>query len=137
MKFLKQLGLLGLAGALLLAVGVGGERGQAAGQVPGLKVTPVSNAVPAPVRTAYGKVRSVAGQVLMLDIGAHDMRFVSDENTDVLAPGGRPTRTAGGAVPITDLVKAGDIALVAYRELSGSLRALEIQVKGRKPIAAR
>ena len=137
MKFLKQFGFLGLAGALLLAVEVGGERGQAAGQVPGLKVTPVSNAVPAPVRTAYGKVRSVAGQVLMLDIGGHDMKFVADENTDVIAKGGRATRTAGGGPPMTDLVRAGDIALVAYRESNGSMRALEIQVKAQKTIAAR
>ena len=137
MKFLKQLGFVGLAGALLLAVEVGGERGQAAGQVPGLKVTPVSNAVPAPIRTAYGKVRSVAGQVLMLDIGGHAMKFVADENTDVIAKGGRATRTAGGGPPMTDLVRAGDIALVAYRESNGSMRALEIQVKGQKTIAIR
>lgn len=137
MKFLKHLGFLGLASGLLLAVEASGERGQAAGHVSGLRVTPVSDAAPTPVRTAYGKVKSVAGQVLLVDIGGHDMKFVADQNTDVLAPGGRPTRTAGGGVPIADLVRTGDIALVAYRESSGSLRALEIQVKGRKPIAAR
>ena len=66
------------------------------------------------------------------------MTFMVDENTDVLARGaGRATRRAGGGLPITDLVRSGDIALVAYRELNGSMRVLEIQVKGRNTIASR
>jgi hypothetical protein len=139
MKFLKHLGYLGLASGVVLAAGLSGEKGHAAGQVPGLTVTPVSNAaVTAPVRTAYGKVTSIVGQVLVLDVGNSDMRFAVDENTDVLAPGvGRATRSAGSGLPITDLVRAGDVALVAYRELNGSRRVLEIQVKGRKTIASR
>jgi hypothetical protein len=139
MKFLKHLGFLGLASALVLAAELSGQKGQAAGQASGLRVTPVSNAaVTAPIRTAYGKVRSIVGQVLVLDVGSADMRFATDENTDVVAPGaGRVTRSAGSGLPITDLVRAGDVAVVAYRESNGSKRVLEIQVKGRKTIASR
>ena len=139
MKFLKHLGFLGLASALVLAAELSGKKGQAAGQAPGLRVTPVSTAaVTAPVLTAHGKVKSIVGQVLVLDVGNADMRFAADENTDVLAPGAvRVTRSAGSGLPIADLVRAGDVAVVAYRESNGSKRALEIQVKGRKTIASR
>ena len=41
------------------------------------------------------------------------------------------------SLPITDLVHSGDIARVAYRELNGAMRALEIQVRGRNTIASR
>ena len=89
-------------------------------------------AVTAPTKTAYGKVKSIAGPVLTLAVGGHDMTFVVDENTDVLARGaGRATRHAVGGLPIIDLVRAGDLALVAYRELNGSMRVSEIQIKGR------
>jgi hypothetical protein len=139
MNLVKHFGFLGLATGLLLAVELSGEKGQAAGQGTGLRVTPVSNAaVTAPTRTAYGKVKSIAGPVLTLDVGGHDMTFMVDENTDVLARGtGRATRKAGGGLSIVDLMRTGDLALVAYRELNGRMRASEIQVKGRNTIESR
>jgi multidrug efflux pump subunit AcrA (membrane-fusion protein) len=139
MKFLKHLGFLGLAGALVLTVVLSGGMGQAAGQSPGLQVTPVSNAsARVPILTAYGKVKSVTGSVVTLDVGGHDMTLTVDDNTDVIARGAaRATRTAASGQPIADLVRNGDLALVAYRELNGSKRISEIMIKGRNTIASR
>jgi hypothetical protein len=138
MNFITRLAIPGLAAVLLLA----GDFWTAAagqGQVAGLRVTPVSDAaVTAPIRNAHGKVKSIVGRELTLDVGGHDMTFAVDENTDVLSRGaGRATRNAGGGLPVTDLVRAGDIARVSYRELNGWNRASEIQIKGRNTIASR
>ena len=105
----------------------------------GLAITPVSNAaLTAPVRNIYGKVRSISGHVMTLEVEGRDMTFIVDENTQVLARGaGRATRNAGGGLPVTDLVHGGDIVRVEYRELNGAMRAVEIQVKGRNTIASR
>lgn len=138
MNFLTRLATPGLSAVLLLA---GDFWTAAAGQGPvaGLRVTPVSDAaVTAPIRNAHGKVKSVVGRELTLDVGGHDMTFLVDEGTDVLSRGaGRATRNAGGALPVTDLVRTGDIARVSYRELNGWNRASEIQIKGRNTIASR
>jgi hypothetical protein len=108
-------------------------------QVTGLRITPVSDAaITAPIRNVHGRVQSIAGAVLTLRAGGRDQTFMVDDNTDVLARGAsRATRSAGSGFPITDLVRAGDIVRVAYRELNGWMRVSEIQITGRNTIAAR
>jgi hypothetical protein len=137
MDLLKQLGVFGLAVGLVLAGHIGTASAQSKGT--GLAITPVSDAaLTAPPRNTYGKVRSISGHVLTLEAESRDMIFIVDENTQVLARGaGRATRTAGGSLPITDLIHGGDIVRVEYRELNGAMRVVEIQIKGRNTIASR
>jgi hypothetical protein len=141
MNFVKSLVILVLAAGFLLAVEhkATAAKGQVAGQVTGLRIAPVSDAaITAPIRSIYGRVKSIAGRVLLVDVDGRDMTFMVDDNTDVLARGaGHATRNAGGSLPIADLVHNGDIVRVAYRELNGWMRVLEIQVRGRSTIAAR
>jgi hypothetical protein len=141
MNSLKQLGLLAFSAGLLLAGGfrVAAAEEQAAGQVAGLRITPVSDAaITAPIRNVQGRVKSIVGRVLTVDVDGRDTAFMVDDNTDVLARGAsRATRNAGGSLPITDLVHDGDIVRVAYRELNGWMRASEIHIRSRNTIAAR
>ena len=141
MNFVKSLVMFVLAAGLLLVVEhkATAAKGQVAGQVAGLRITPVSDAaITAPIRNVFGRVKSIAGRVLIADVDGHDMTFMVDDNTDVLARGaGRATRNADGGLPITDLVHNGDVVRVAYRELNGWMRVLEIQIRGRSTIAAR
>jgi len=86
-------------------------------------------------KTIQAKVKSISGNALILDQNGRDVRFTLDRETDVLAIGAtRATKKAGGSVPITDLVHAGDTVWVQYREAAGSLKALEIQVRVRGTI---
>jgi hypothetical protein len=137
MNLLKPIGVFGLAAGLVLAGHIADASAQS--NQSGLALTPVSNAaLTAPMRNTFGKVKSISGPVLTLNVNGRDMTFIVDENTDVLFKGaGRATRNAGGSLPITDLVHNGDLARVGYRELNGAMRALEIQVKGRNTIASR
>jgi hypothetical protein len=137
MNLLKPFGVFGLAAGFIVAGHIATASAQSRGA--GLAITPVSDAaLTAPARNTYGKVRSVSGHVLTLDVEGRDMTFIVDENTPVLARGaGRATRNAGGGLPITDLVHGGDIVRVEYRQLNGAMRAVEIQVKGRNTIASR
>lgn len=137
MNCLKSIGAFGVAAGLVLAGHVAAASAQSKGT--GLALTPVSNAaLTAPVRNAYGKVKSISGHVLTLDAGGRDMTFMVDDNTHVLARGaGRATRNAGGSLPITGLVHSGDVARVEYRELNGAMRALEVQIRGRNVVATR
>lgn len=109
-----------------------------------LTVRPVSSvgtsgAAPADsAKNVQAKVKSISGNTLILDQDGRDMTFSIDRETDVLAVGGtRATRRANGALPITDFVHTGDIVRVEYREAGGSMKALEIQVKGRATIPAK
>jgi hypothetical protein len=124
---------------VLLTAAESSAQARPASQVTGLRIVPVSNAaVTAPIRNAYGRVRSIAGPVLTLDIDGRDMTFMVDDSTGVLARGAsRATRRAGGGLPIADLVHTGDIVRVSYRELNGWMRISEIQVRSRGTIAAR
>lgn len=133
MDLLKRVGMLGLAGAMV----VGGEVAPAAAD--GLTIQPVSNAaVTAPVRNTYGTVRSIVGPVMTVNVGGGDMRFVLDNNTDVFARGAtHASRRAGGSLPITALVHRGDIARISFRERDGARHVLEIQIKGRATSASR
>jgi hypothetical protein len=136
----KRLGITGIA-AGLLAVGltlVTASEGLP-GQVTGLRITPVSNAaITAPIRNGYGRVTSIAGPVVTLEVGGRDLAFIVDDNTDVFARGAsHATRRTRGGLPIAELVHAGDIVRVAYRELNGRMRVSEIQVRGHSTIASR
>ena len=137
----KRFEFSGLAAGWLLAVGLAlvtvSER--LPGQVTGLRITPVSNAaITAPIRNGYGRVTSIAGPVLTLEVGGRELAFMVDGSTDVFARGAsHATRPSGGSLPITDLVHTGDIVRVAYRELNGWMRVSKIQITGRNTIAAR
>jgi hypothetical protein len=91
-----------------------------------------------PFRTVQAKVKSISGNALILDRDGRDMRFILDRDTDVFAIGAtRATKKAGGSLPITDLVHAGDIVWVQYLENAGSMTAREIQVRMRGTFPAK
>lgn len=124
MNFLKATGVLGVAGGLVLT----GHVGEASAQFnrTGLAITPVSDAaLTAPIRSVYGTVKSLSKHVLTLDVGGRDIRFIVDDNTDLLA------KDRG------KVLSRGDVARVGYRELNGAVRAVEIQVRGRTIISSR
>ena len=112
---------------------------QADGKNLALTVRPISSvgtsgaaAAGEPAKNVQARVKSINGNALILDQDGHDLTFAIDRDTDVLAVGGtRATKKAGGSQPITNLVHTGDIVRVEYREAGGSMKALEIQVKGR------
>jgi hypothetical protein len=137
MKFTMYLGTLGLATGLVLT----GDRGALSAQTRGngLAITPVSNAaLTAPLRDAYGKVKSAAGRELTLDDGGRNLSFIVDDNTEVVVRGnGRAPRHTAGSLPINHFVRSGDVARVLYRELDGAMRVAEIQIRGRSEIASR
>jgi len=136
MNLFKPTGVLALIAGLMLP---GSVTTLAQSKGAGLVITPVSNAaLTAPLRNAFGKVRSISGHVLTLESAGRDMTFIVDENTQVQARGaGRAIRAAGGSLPVTNLVHSGDVARVEYRELNGAMRAVEIQIRGRNTIASR
>ena len=83
-------------------------------------------------------MKSISGNALILDQNGRDVRFTLDRETDVLAIGAtRATKKAGGSVPITDLVHAGDLVWVEYLEAAGSMKAVEIQVRMRGTFPAK
>ena len=137
MDFLKRLALLAVGAALVTAAEMAGAQGQPVKQVTGLKLIPASDAaLTAPLRNAHGKVKSIVGHTLTLDVAGRDMSFMMDENTDVLArDASRVVRS--GRSPITSLVQSGDAASVAYRERDGAMRVSIIHVSGRNTIASR
>jgi hypothetical protein len=88
-----------------------------------------------PSKNVQARVKSINGTSLILEQDGRDLTFALDRDTDVVAAGGtRATRKAGGALPITDLVHAGDIVRVEFREAAGSMKAIEIQVRSRGTI---
>ena len=50
---------------------------------------------------------------------------------------GSAVRLAGGKLPITNLIRSGDVARVEYRELHGAMRVSEIRLSGKKQFASR
>ena len=137
MNLLKPIGVFGLAAGLVLAGHTDTTSAQSNGA--GLAIRPVSDAaLTAPTRSVSGTVKSMVGRMLMLDIGRRDMAFLVDENTEVVARGAvRPARMAGGTLPLTGLVRSGDVARVQYRELDGAMRVSEIRLGGKKQFASR
>jgi hypothetical protein len=85
-------------------------------------------------KNVLGKVKSIAGAMLTLDVDGHDMTFAIDRETDIFARGASRVTRKGG-VPIGDLVHDGDLVRVAYRAVNGSMKASEIQIRGRSTIA--
>ena len=95
----------------------GSSDGEAANNVQGTK-------------NVQGKVKSISGARLILDQGGRDVTFTIDRETDVFARGAtRATKNAGGRIPITDILHAGDIVSVQYRDVNGSLKAFEVQLR--------
>jgi hypothetical protein len=91
-----------------------------------------------PFKNVQAKVKSINGNALILDRDGRDMKFTVNRDTDVFAIGAtRATKKAGGSLPITDLVHAGDIVWVEYLEAGGSLTAREIQVRVRGTFPAK
>jgi hypothetical protein len=137
MKFLTYLGTLGLAAGLLIT----GDRAPLSAQSggTGLVISAVSStALTAPLRDAYGTVKSAAGRELILDDGGRHFSFIVDDNTEVVVRGnGRAPRHIAGNLPINYFVRSGDVARVLYRELDGAMRVAEIQIRGRSEIASR
>jgi len=113
---------------------------QADGRNLALTVRPISavsanGAAAESAKNVQAKVKSISGNALILDQDGHDLKFAIDRDTDVLVAGGtRATKKAGGSQPITNFVHAGDIVRVEYREAGGSMKALEIQVRGRATV---
>jgi hypothetical protein len=88
-----------------------------------------------PSKNVQARVKSISGTSLIVDQDGRELTFTLDRGTDVVAVGGtRATRKAGGSLPITDLVHAGDIVRVEFREAAGSMKAIEIQVRSRGTI---
>ena len=81
-------------------------------------------------KNALGKVKSISGASLILDQDGRDLTFTIDRETDVLARGGtRATKNAGGSVAITNIVHVGDLVRVLYRDVNGSMKASEVQLR--------
>lgn len=139
MYFLKRLVLLAVGAALVIVAETAGAQGQPAGNVAGLRLTPVSEAaLTAPLRDIYGKVKSVVGPMLTLDVEGRDISLMMDENTDVLARGtSRAASGAGRRMAVTNLVQRGDVAKVSYRERDGAMRVSAIHVSDRNLVASR
>ena len=117
---------------------------QADGKNLALSVRPVSSAGSSDgpsadaTKNVQAKVKSISGNTLVLDQNGRDMTFTVDRDTDVLAVGGtRATKKAGGTLPFTDLVHAGDIVRVEYREAAGAMKAVQVQVRSRATIPAK
>ena len=139
MDFLKRLALLAVGAALVTAAEMAGAQGQPVKPATGLKLIPASDAaLTAPLRNTHGKVKSIVGHTLTLDVGGRDMSFMVDEHTDVLArAASRVVRSDITRSPIASLVQNGDVASVAYRERDGAMRVSAIHVGGRNTIASR
>jgi hypothetical protein len=89
-------------------------------------------------KNIQARVKSINSNELILDQNGHDVTFTIGRDTDVLAVGAtHATKKAGGALPFTDLVHVGDIVRVEYSNAGGSMKAIEIQVKGRATIPAK
>ena len=89
-------------------------------------------------KNVQAKVKSINGNALILDRDGRDMKFTINRDTDVFASGAtRATKKAGGSLPITDLVHAGDIVSVQYLEAGGAMTAREIQVRMRGTFPAK
>jgi Domain of unknown function (DUF5666) len=106
------------------------------------RVRPVASAGPAessapaapPSKTASGRVKSVSATALTVTSEGTDRTFSIDTNTKVVAKGaGTATNAAGGRIPVTDLVHAGDTVSVSYTEAGSSMTAKEIRITVKAP----
>jgi Domain of unknown function (DUF5666) len=95
-------------------------------------IRPVASAGGAPgegSKTATGSVKTVSAASLTVTNAGKDMTFAVTRNTQVRAAGaGTATREAGGALPITGLVHAGDAVSVTYTEAGGAMTASAVRI---------
>jgi hypothetical protein len=62
------------------------------------------------------------------------MTFAVDASTRVVAKGaGKATNAAGGRIPVTDLVHAGDTVSVSYTGAGASMTAKQIRITVKAP----
>lgn len=82
------------------------------------------------MKNVQGRVKSLVGASLVVNIDGHDMTFAIDRDTDVLLRGaGAASRKAGG-IKVTDFVHKDDIVRVGFFETNGTMQAREIQIRG-------
>jgi uncharacterized protein DUF5666 len=106
------------------------------------RVRPVSTAGSAPssasatpsTKTATGKVKSISATALTVTEEGKDVTFAVDPSTRVVAKGaGKATTAAGGRIPVTDLVHAGDTVSVSYTGSGASMTAKQIRITLKAP----
>jgi hypothetical protein len=83
-------------------------------------------------KTARGTVTAMAGDSLTVKVGANDMKFTVDSQTEVVAPGAgtraRRAQQAGQAGPkLNEVVKTGQAVVVTYREMGSMMHATRVQ----------
>lgn len=82
-----------------------------------------------PVQNAAGSVKSVTAQSLVLTSQGKDSTFVIDQATKVIGRGaGTAAGAAGGRLPMTDLVGAGDSVSISYKAIGSAMHATEVRV---------
>lgn len=82
-----------------------------------------------PAQSASGAVKSVTARSLVLTSQSKDSTFVIDQDTKVIGRGaGTAAGAAGGRLPITDLVGAGDSVSISYQAMGGAMHATEVRV---------
>lgn len=82
-----------------------------------------------PVQNVAGSVKSVTARSLVLTSQAKDSTFAIDQGTKVIGRGaGTAAGAAGGRLPITDLVGAGDSISISYKAIGGAMHATEVRV---------
>ncbi len=87
-------------------------------------------------KTVNGKVKSITAGALTLEQDGRDMTLAVGNETGILVRGAsKVTKPAGGRVPVTSLVHAGDLVSVDYQDDGGALTASQIRIRGANTIA--
>src|SRR5262245_53027987 len=90
---------------------------------------PGGGATAEPAQSATGSVKSVTARSLVLTSQGKDSTFAIDQETRVIGRGaGTAAGAAGGRLPITDLVGAGDTVSVSYKAMGSAMHATEVRV---------
>jgi hypothetical protein len=90
---------------------------------------PAGGATSEPAQNAAGSVKSVTARSLVLTSQGKDSTFMIDQDTKVIGRGvGTAAGAAGGRLPITDLVGAGDSVSISYKAMGGAMHATEVRV---------
>ena len=109
-----------LTAAMVLAVGVAGAAAQA------------------PIQSFMGTVKSVTGSSLTVERVSLTGVFTVDTKTHVAAKGAstktKENKEAGKpGLTVPDAVHVGDLVVVKYREVAGTMLATDIQVRNPAP----
>ena len=107
--------------AAVLAVGVG-------------LVTAQQKAASTKTLSVNGTVKTVSANSLTVESGKKSMSFTVASTTRILATGATATtkdkkREGAAGLSITDVVHAGDVVRVMYREAGGIMSAVEVQLR--------